>query len=150
MPLNVVFKPDAVCRGLEAKKKKKMLRLLCGRAADVYGLDAETLFDEVWKRETLVATTVGYGVAIPHCRLRGLDRICVAMALWPDGVDFGSPDDEKTHIGILVAAPADKMEEDYLALLAFLGRVLRRDSNREFLLGADSAEIVRWFEENAT
>ena len=47
-------------------------------------------------------------------------------------------------------APLKECEADYLSLLAFLARVFRRESNRQFLLSASVDEALAWLEENAT
>ena len=145
----VEFRPEAIFRDLKGHRKQELLHALCEGAAEVHGLDPGALWEEVWKRETLASTNIGLNVSIPHCRLQGIARLYVAIALWPQGIDFGPPCDEPIHIAVLVVAPADKMEADYLSLLAFLARVLRKDANREFLLKGAPDQVVAWLEENA-
>jgi PTS system nitrogen regulatory IIA component len=146
---NVTFKKEAIFRDLKARKKKELLRVFCGSAAEVYGLDGHKLFEEVWRRENLVSTCVGSNVALPHCRLAGVDRLCMAVAIWEKGVNFDSPGGDLIKIAILIVAPEGKLEADYLALLALLARVLRRESNRMEFFSRSDEELVRWIEEKA-
>ena len=146
---NVRLDRRAIFRDLTGRKKKDLLRALCLRAAEAYGLDGPGLFDEVWNREKLVPTCVGHNVALPHCRLRGIDEIFMSVAVWPKGVDMDSPGGDLVRIAVLVIAPREKLEADYLALLAWLARLLRKESNRDLLCSASEEDLLRWFEENA-
>ena len=88
-------------------------------------------------------------MALPHCRFAGVDRLCMAVAIWEEGVNFNSPGGDLIQIAILIVAPEGKLEADYLALLALLARVLRRESNRMEFFSRSDEELVRWIEEKA-
>lgn len=75
MRVNDILAPGAVRHHTKAKSKKRLLCDLGQVAADVYGIPAEAALQALREREALGPTGVGSGVALPHARLPGLDRV---------------------------------------------------------------------------
>ena len=42
------------------------------------------------------------GIAVPHARIRSLDRVSITIGFSPQGIDFGAPDGGLTHIIVLL------------------------------------------------
>ncbi len=82
------------------------------------------LLKEINNRETQGGTSLGNGVAIPHARLKSLDKIVVAMARLKVGVDFDEGDREPVRLIFIVITPIDQAGE-YLKVLAKLSKFLR-------------------------
>ena len=80
---------------------RRMLRLLAGGV----GLDVESTFASVWKRESNAPTGLGRGVAIPHARLPDLAEPCVAFARCPEGIDFKASDGVPATMIFLILTP---------------------------------------------
>jgi PTS system nitrogen regulatory IIA component len=85
----VLFAPDAIISDLPATGKKQALAAIADRAAAVAGLDAELVGDGLVARERLGSTSVGRGVAIPHARIEGVDRVFGLFARLRNPIDFG-------------------------------------------------------------
>ena len=69
-------------------------------------------FDEVqsgvFAREAMFPTVIAPGLAMPHARVAGLDRLIVALATLKEPVRFGGEDDgEDVRVVVLVLSPAD-------------------------------------------
>ena len=88
MDLSDLLKPDAVLPSLHAQSKKQVLQEVCALAARLTGLAEREIFDTLLQRERLGSTGVGQGVAIPHGKLRGLDRLVGVFARLARPVDF--------------------------------------------------------------
>ena len=101
-------------------------------------------------RESLASTGVGNGVAIPHGKMPGLDRIVGALGLIPGGVPFDAVDGQPVTIFVALLAPVDATT-DHLKTLARVSLLLKDPGFRERLLGATSAvealEIIAQEEE---
>ena len=96
---------------------------------------------ELFKRETIVSTGLGDNVAIPHCYLEGSDAIYLFFALCEEGLEFNSVDGKKvTHIVVVVSPP--DCEADYLSVIAYLARILRRKEKRDLLMSMPDEELV--------
>ncbi len=116
--------PDAVTAHQRASSKKQLFQDLAARAADVYGVDARAVFEGLCERERLGSTAMGRGVAAPHARLGGLNRILGAFARLDRPVDFDAQDGEPVDLVFALFAPEEAGSEHLLAL-ARVSRALR-------------------------
>ncbi|MFL6234878.1 MAG: PTS sugar transporter subunit IIA [Thermoanaerobaculia bacterium] len=134
MGLGALTRPGLIFPDLWATDSQGVLRSLAGRVA-AQGLvgDGEDLFQKLWEREQLGSTGIGQGVAIPHCKLKGLARGVVAVGLVPEGVDFGAVDGQPVKVFFLVVSPAGSPAE-HLQILAAISRWIRADDHAGRLL----------------
>lgn len=106
--------------------KRQLLEKLSELAAKETGVDARIVFDALLERERLGTTGVGKGVALPHTRLAGLNKIFCAFVK-SDPVDFDSVDGKPVDLVFLLLAP-EESGADHLKALAKLSRILRDES----------------------
>jgi len=111
------------------------------------GLGADRLLSVLRERESLQSTGIGEGVAIPHGKITGLDRLVATFGRSKGGVDFDSIDGQPTHLFFLLVVP-EQSGGQHLKALARISRFFRDASFREKLLGADDLDqIFRAIEE---
>ena len=142
MGLGALTRPDLIFPDLPATDSQGVLRALAGRVA-AQGLvkNGEELFQQLWEREQLGSTGIGQGVAIPHCKLKGLARGVVAVGLVPAGVDFGAVDGQPVKVFFLVVSPAESPAE-HLQILAAISRWIRADGHAGKLLALHDPAAV--------
>lgn len=141
MELTNLVTPDCVFPSLRATSKKNLLQELSHKAGDVFGLEARELFGALLERERLGTTATGRGVAIPHCRLPGVETIRGALARLEHPVDFDAVDDEPVDLVFLLVAP-EAAGSDHLKALASVSRVMREPSALASLRGAQDAAAM--------
>ena len=142
MQLGSLIRPELIFPDLPAADRAEALRAFADRLAGL-GLvkSGPDLYQQLWEREQLGTTGIGSGIAIPHCKLPGLAHGIVAMALVPDGVDFGAPDGRPVKVLFLVVSPSGSPAE-HLQVLAAISRWLRADHHVERLLALrDPGEV---------
>lgn len=93
------------------------------------------------EREKLGSTGIGYGIAIPHCKLKGTNRLTVAFARSKKGVDFNALDSMPVHLFFLIIAP-ENAASAHLKVLSSISKILRDAGFRKKLLKADSADEI--------
>ncbi|MEJ2316891.1 MAG: PTS sugar transporter subunit IIA [Gammaproteobacteria bacterium] len=120
--------------------RSMVLEALAGLLADseITGDAIEAKFVE---REELGSTGIGFGVAIPHARLKQLQSTRAAFIRTRDAVDFIAPDETSVDLVFALLVP-EGSNEDYLRLLAQLARFFSDAENRELLRSAKSADDV--------
>ena len=125
-----------------ADTKESALRLLSEHAARIHeALDSEEIFQILLEREKLGSTGIGHGLAIPHGKLAGLQRMLVIVARSRDGVPFDAIDKRHVHIIFLLMAPGDAATA-YLKVLARVSRLLKKPGVYEAMMEAESAEAI--------
>lgn len=109
------------------------------------------LCEKLTQREKLGSTAIGDGVAIPHCKMKSVNKPIVMLALSPKGVDFHSLDGKPSHIFFLVISSPDNPSLNLQILAAVAHLVRKADSLPKKLLEArhigEVWEVIRREEE---
>ncbi len=119
------------------EKGSVLEELATGLAARHPNLDKSQVLAVLQERERISSTAIGDGVAIPHGKLPGIDRIYGVFARSPAGVDFNSLDGGPTHLFFVLIAP-ENAATDHLKALARISRLLKDEAFRRRLLSGGS------------
>ncbi len=142
MPILEFLDPDSVVPSLRARAKKQVLQELSAQAARrLPGLDEREVFETLLQRERLGSTGIGDGVAIPHGKLPGFDRLFGLVARLEKPVDFEALDGQPVAIAFLLLAP-EGAGADHLKALAQVARVLREPGILERIRAARDASAL--------
>ena len=141
MDLGDLISRDSVIPALKAKNKKHALQLLAARAAEISRLDARMILETLVQRENLGSTGVGRGIAIPHGRMAGLDRIMSVFARLETPIPFDAIDGEPVDLMFLLLAPQHAGAE-HLKALARISRLLRDTHAIETLRASNDREAL--------
>ena len=93
------------------------------------------------ERERLGSTGIGDGVALPHGKLRGLDKLLLSFGRSIDGLDFDSIDERPAYLFFLLLAPENSAGM-HLKFLAKISRMLKDGNLRQRLMQAKSREEI--------
>lgn len=138
---------DAVILDLSSTSKEGLLAEMARSLAKAEpGVDADRLLQVLMDREGLQSTGIGEGVAIPHGKMPGLERLLASFARSVKGVDFESIDGQSTQLFFLLVVP-EHSRGQHLKALARISRFFRDASFRQKLLEAKELdEIFRTIE----
>jgi len=136
MKLSNLIEEDLMGFDLQSSSKDDVIKELVELAArSKLVRDKSLLLDEVQKREKLVTTGVGWGVAFPHAKTKAMKGIVITFGRSDKGVDFGAMDQKPVHLFFLIAAPEDTIGA-HLNVMARLSFLMKSQDNRERLLSA--------------
>ncbi len=125
MKLHALLDEDLILSRLAARDRAGLLREMAGALASLrageFGAD---LLDKLLKRENLGTTAIGHGVAVPHCRAKGLKAPALLLGLSRDGVAFEAVDGKLSHVFFLLVSPEDNPGSG-LRLLAAIAALTR-------------------------
>ncbi|WCL54518.1 PTS IIA-like nitrogen regulatory protein PtsN [Gimibacter soli] len=141
MEIEDLLNPDNVLAGFRASSKKQALQALSRHMAEQVGVDCRDAFDGLMERERLGSTGVGHGVAIPHARMKGLDRIVGLFAQLAEPIPFDSVDDQPVDLIFMLLVP-EEAGADHLKALAKVSRLLRDDRMCEKLRATHKAPAL--------
>ena len=140
MRIQDIIPPEAVVDGLRAETKEGVLRELseavCRRLP---ALSPVRLTAILMDREGLGSTGIGEGVAIPHGKIPGIDRLVAVFGRSHAGVQFASLDGKPARLFFLILAPENSAGM-HLKALARISRLLKDQRFRSRLLEAEGAE----------
>jgi PTS system fructose-specific IIA component/PTS system nitrogen regulatory IIA component len=136
----------AILPNLAAIAKEAAIREMVEslRAAESFrGTDIEDIVRAILKREFLGSTGIGRGVAIPHTKHPGVDRLVgtIAVSHQDKGVAFESLDGEPVYVLVLLISPQDR-PGDHLRALENVSRALRDDNFVKALRAATTREEI--------
>jgi PTS system nitrogen regulatory IIA component len=133
---------DAVVLNLASKRKDDILEEMSqSLAAAEPSLSADRLLEVLIEREGLQSTGIGEGVAIPHGKMAGLDRLMASFARSPEGADFDSIDGQPTRLFFLLVVP-EHSGGNHLKALARISRFFRDSAFRAKLIDATSTDDI--------
>jgi PTS system nitrogen regulatory IIA component len=141
MHIGELLDRNAIALRVSAANKRQTLAVVAEIAARNLGLDAAAILDALSEREQAGSTGVGHGVAAPHARLAGLQRMRGVFVRLEHPVDFDSVDDQPVDLIFALFAPLDAGSE-HLRALARVSRALRQPELRQQLRQARTADAM--------
>lgn len=127
---------------LKAKNKFKAIEelALAFEGSDVCSSVGD-LIEALKEREKIMSTGIGFGIAIPHARLKSVREMTFAIGISAKGIDFDSIDSQPAHLIILVAA-GEKQHKEYLRLLSSIMTVLKKEKVKDRIINSDDNEEI--------
>ncbi|HET6971603.1 MAG TPA: PTS IIA-like nitrogen regulatory protein PtsN [Phenylobacterium sp.] len=141
MNIGELLDRSAISLRVSATNKRKVLAVIAEIAARNFGLDAGVVLDALSEREAAGSTGVGHGVAVPHARLEGLQRMRGVFVRLEQPVEFEAVDDQPVDLLFALFAPR-QAGADHLRALARVSRLLRQSELREQLRKVRTADAV--------
>ena len=139
MNITELLEEKFVIDQLKSKSKREVLVELSGVfERGNLSVDSDAMVEVLLEREKLGSTGIGDGIAIPHGKLAGLDRLIVSFGRSHNGVEFDSLDGKPVNIFFLLMAPENSAGQ-HLKALARISRILKDADFRSDLMKAQSA-----------
>jgi len=140
MRLSELLNPNAVTLKLKARTKREALVELVSVLEAAHGFNSQgEILDRVLRREAMMTTGIGNGLAIPHGKARSIDRMAAAVAVVPEGIEFESEDHQPVYLIVLFVSP-EHATTLHVRALANLSRLLKEESVRTTLREAKSPD----------
>ena len=127
LPLTSVFRPNCIELIRPATGKSSAISLLIQTLAREERLDrqhAEKIICQLIEREPHSSSAIGKGLAFPHLRTHDVDHFVGAIGVAPEGMNFGSRDQQPTKLVFLTLTPWEHREE-HVNLLSRLVRLMQ-------------------------
>jgi PTS system nitrogen regulatory IIA component len=132
---------ESIKTNLSGGNKRSLLQQLANLAGHRLDLDAAAILASLNEREQLGSTGFGHGVAIPHGKVDGLNRIYCLFARLAEPLEFKAIDGRPIDLVFLLLSPPDA-GADHLKALAAISRVTRNSGTLEKMRGARSRDAL--------
>lgn len=134
-----ILSPERIVFMNHQRKRDALVRLAANLATAPQIKDARELETEIIKREELMSTSIGRGLAIPHVRLSSVTDLVVSVGISKcDIIDFQPIDDIPVRLLFMIAA-AYNQHSYYLQTLSFFSSKLKDADLRNSLLNAENS-----------
>jgi PTS system nitrogen regulatory IIA component len=141
MKVSDFLSPADIILDVRASDKARLLKQLSAQAASKLGMNQDDVWEAIAKRETLGSTGVGNGIALPHARIRGLDRPFGILVRLHHAIDFEAVDERPVDVVFFLLLPAAG-DDIHLNALACAARKLRNPETLRRIRDAVSSEAV--------
>jgi len=142
MQIGGLLDRNAIALRVSAASKRQALAVIAEIAARNSGLEVGGVLDALTGRELAGSTGVGHGVAVPHARLKGLDRMRGVFVRLDQPVEFESVDDQPVDLIFAILAPRESAGVEHLRTLARVSRLLRQPELRGQLRQAQTTDAL--------
>ena len=139
MLLTELLSPDRVLLPLPAGDRQTAIAVLTRRLAELANARYDAVLDAVLERESVQSTGIGFGVAIPHGRCAAVHELSMVAGVSARPVPFDSIDGEPVRLFFLIVGP-EASAGLHVKLLSRIARLVRRDSVRQQLVEATTAD----------
>lgn len=130
------LQPQEIVLDVDVSDQAGALKFIADSVSHAHGLDAESIFRALSRREQSSSTALGDGFAIPHTRIGGIERPLTLFIRTKHGLAFHAPDGKPVCDLLAILVPMDGDKDDHLHLLSL---VVRLFSDRDFRRKLDSA-----------
>lgn len=95
----------------------------------------------IFKRETLMSTGIGYGIAIPHAKIPECQDFVIAIGRLKNGIEYESLDNKPVNLIFMIGA-SDKQDKEYIRLLSRLVLRLKDEHVLKAIMKAEDTEEI--------
>ena len=137
-----ILSPDRVVFINQSSKRDALVELSNVLASAPQVKNGSELLSEILKREELMSTGIGRGIAIPHVSLSSVTDLVVAVGVCKSNLeDFQTIDDVPVNILIMIAA-AYNQHSYYLKTLSHFSSKLKNTELRDAITKASTPREV--------
>ena len=133
-----ILSPDRIVFLNHSTKHDALVALALNLSTAPQVKNGQELTTEILKREELMSTAIGRGIAIPHVRLASVTDLVMAVGISrTDIIDFNTIDDTPVRLLFMIAA-AYNQHSYYLQTLSFFSSRLKNQELRDGLLAVET------------
>ncbi|MEO6024233.1 MAG: PTS IIA-like nitrogen regulatory protein PtsN [Burkholderiales bacterium] len=137
--ISQLLHPDHIALDLDIASKKRLFEQIGLIFENTQQISHSVVFDSLLSRERLGSTGLGYGVAIPHGRLKKLRDATAVFVRTLSPIPFESPDGQPVNLIFVVLVP-EHATEQHLQILSELAQVFSDPAIRGALTTCASAD----------
>lgn len=139
MQLTDILSIDSISLDVDCKSKKQLFQHLASVAEARSGIEKSLVFEAISEREKLGCTDLGSGVAIPHCKISGVENCQLMFTRLVSPIDFEA--DEPVQL-VFCLLGCDNAKNEPVKIISRISKLVADSAFRSELLHAHTAEEV--------
>lgn len=142
MKIKELLHKDSIATKVNISGKKEIIEYLVDLAEKSGKVaDRQLVLADIFEREKVLSTGIGKGIAIPHCKTKGISNFIVAAMNTNQPVDFDALDGEPVSFFVLILGLEEQVGLN-LKILSKISKIINSETNRIKLINTDSTEQI--------
>jgi mannitol/fructose-specific phosphotransferase system IIA component (Ntr-type) len=131
---------NGILLDLQAQSKTDLLTQMGNYLASLYDLQIpDGIVSKLLERENEMSTGIGFGIAIPHARISGIDHVYMIAARCATDIEYEAIDEQPVRLVFMLLSPSNTSTE-HTKILSALSRTMQYEEVRTSLLKAPDIE----------
>ena len=133
---------NLIVPGAHVNTHKQALASLAKNAADFLNISEKTMLKRINDREKLSGSAIGDGVAIPHVKMRRVNRPFTMLMTLDNAIQHDTPDNAPINLYGLLISPADD-GPIHLRRLSRVSRLLKNEALRKRISETKDRDVIQ-------
>jgi len=143
MDIQAIVSLDRTECAVQCNSKKRILEIIADIAAkNNENIDSATVLTSLMSRERMGSTGIGNGIALPHGRLAGLDKVIAIVVTCTPAIDFDALDEKPVDIFFALLVPEEQTEGHLQTLATVAGKLSDKETIKAIRRATKSDEIL--------
>ena len=143
MDIQAIVSLDRTECAVQCNSKKRILEIIADIAAKQnQNIDQATVLNSLMARERMGSTGIGNGIALPHGRLPGLEKVIAIVVTSTPAIDFDALDDKPVDIFFALLVPEEQTEGHLQTLATVAGKLSDKETIKAIRRATTSDDIL--------
>ena len=143
MDIQAIVSLDRTECAVQCNSKKRILEIIADIAAkNNEQIDQATVLSSLLARERMGSTGIGNGIALPHGRLEGLDKVIAIVVTSTPAIDFDALDEKPVDIFFALLVPEDQTQGHLQTLATVAGKLSDKETIKAIRRATTSDDIL--------
>ena len=144
MDIQAIVSLDRTECAVQCNSKKRILEIISGIAAkNNPDIDEATVLSALLARERMGSTGIGNGIALPHGRLAGLEKVIAIVVTTTPAINFDAIDNKPVDIFFTLLVPQEQTDGHLQTLAMVAGKLSDKETINSIRKAATSDDIIR-------
>ena len=143
MDIQAIVSLDRTECAVQCNSKKRILEIIADIAAKQNeNIDQATVLNSLMARERMGRTGIGNGIALPHGRLPGLEKVIAIVVTSTPAIDFDALDEKPVDIFFALLVPEEQTEGHLQTLATVAGKLSDKETIKAIRRATTSDDIL--------
>ena len=143
MDIQAIVSLDRTECAVQCNSKKRILEIIADIAAKQNeNIDQATVLNSLMARERMGSTGMGNGIALPHGRLPGLEKVIAIVVTSTPAIDFDALDEKPVDIFFALLVPEEQTEGHLQTLATVAGKLSDKETIKAIRRATTSDDIL--------
>ena len=143
MDIQAIVSLDRTECAVQCNSKKRILEIIADIAAkNNENIESATVLSSLMSRERMGSTGIGNGIALPHGRLTGLEKVIAIVVTCTPAIDFDALDEKPVDIFFALLVPEEQTEGHLQTLATVAGKLSDKETIKAIRRATKSDEIL--------